>query len=126
MNHGRGCVLEATTFFCEFISFLSRISQPAFEVKARDCHVAQDIVSCLYHIQDFYGSWLAAPENPAGNAAIVDIGEAMLATLHVSTSLSDCLNCNSDDAMPCHACVSVHQADFTLRWQQLFAPFATG
>jgi len=78
-----GCALEATEYFCKFISLLSNPSQPKGAVKAVDSHIAQDAVSCLYHIQRLYGGWLAALGNAAGNAAIVGIGMALLAFLQV-------------------------------------------
>ena len=83
-------MLEATAFFCKYLWLLSSLSQPGLAVKAVDPYVAQDVVSCLYHIQNIYGSSLAALENPAGNAAIVGIGTSLLAILRVSLKSKIC------------------------------------
>lgn len=83
-------MLEATAFFCKYLLLLSSVSQSGLAVKAVDPYMAQDVVSCLYHIQNIYGPSLAAPENPAGNAAIVGIGTSLLAILRVSVKYKRC------------------------------------
>jgi hypothetical protein len=87
--------LEATGFFCKFISLLSSFSQLVLETKAVNSYGAQDVISCLYHILHCYGPWLAALDNPAGNAAIAGIGMSTLAALQASQESCDCLeHCN--------------------------------
>lgn len=59
---------------------IAQASPSATHVSADD---AQDVVSCLYLLVQRYGRELTTSSGAAGRAAIVRIGEAMLAVLQV-------------------------------------------
>ncbi len=81
--------MSMTSFLAKRVQRLASLSADASMSAAIDSNDAQDAVSCLYHILQLHGSYLAAQCN-LGPAVIVQCGEAMRSALQVRDSSSSC------------------------------------
>ena len=78
-------------FLATRIQQLGKLSVDTATSAAIDSLDAQDAVSCLYHILQLHGSYLATQCGSFGRIAIVKCGEAMLTALRVRCFLSESL-----------------------------------
>lgn len=70
-------------FLADRVHRLAKLSSHAESAATVDSYDAQDIVSCLYHILQLHGSFLATQCGSEGPAAIIQCGDAMLSALNV-------------------------------------------
>ena len=84
----RACALPMAQFLGGRIQQLAIVSSHAESAATVDSYDAQDAVSCLYHILQLHGSYLANEWGRPGLAVIVQCAEAMLSALRVSVLLS--------------------------------------
>lgn len=78
-------------FLATRIQQLGELSANTASSAAIDSLDAQDAVSCLYHILQLHGSYLARQCGSSGRIAIVKCGEAMLTALRVRRFPSESL-----------------------------------